>query len=175
MTTFQILLPQQRFQWTQMTAVSTLISEIWPILPVIKTWPTQKYIIYLAMRCLNLCRRYALIQTYDTFIWIECQSKQFSYTLNDPNVKVRRYSRSDLTEPAPLHPPFQHQIRMQIRHLISQQQHKHHKRKYHPSKKPNKFDGNEDRTPSPTSPKNGCIPTNNNNIKFAKKDNYCKS
>jgi hypothetical protein len=100
--------------------------------------------------------------------------KQFSYALNDPNVKVRRYSRSDLTEPAPPHPPFQHQIRMQIRHLISQQQHKHHKRKHYLSKKPNKFDGN-DRTPSPSSPQNGFIPTDNNNGKFAKKNNYCKS
>ena len=34
--------------------------------------------------------------------------------------QVTHYTRSDYSEPPPVHPPFQHQVRMQIRKLISQ-------------------------------------------------------
>ena len=33
---------------------------------------------------------------------------------------MTHYTRSDYSEPPPVHPPFQHQVRMQIRRLISQ-------------------------------------------------------
>lgn len=80
--------------------------------------------------------------------------------------QIRRYSRSDLSEPPSHHPPFQHQMRMQIRHMISQQ-HKHHKRK-HQHKKINKSEDCDQS--SPKFQMNGFVP----NVKLVAKSDYRK-
>ena len=97
---------------------------------------------------------------------------QIDASMLDLCAKVRRYSRADVLEAPTPHPPFQHQIRMQIRHLISQQQHKHHKRKL---KKLSKSDNNGT---APTTPPNGFLlniseDTNSDNIKV-KNDFFCE-
>lgn len=79
---------------------------------------------------------------------------------------MRRYSRADLSEVPSPHPPFQHQMRMQIRSIISQ----HHKRKKF--KRSHRNGSDESRDPSPVSPEITSLTNLNLNVK---KSPYCKS